>query len=176
MKNPAPDKRVDKTFDKLEYALFQLIQEKEPDRISVTSLCDAAGICRSTFYDYFSSVQDLLDYFTNRHLRAMRLGIDKYLVQGTDYLGYYQWLLTYMKENKEAVQCLYAFDFRTHFVSKTDVFWAENSKGTIQQREFCQYGCTALIRSWLDSECAEPVEELAATLTHFIELVHGCNA
>ena len=44
-------------------AVLALIREKSLDEIPVIDICEAAGVSRATFFNYFSSKNDLLIYF-----------------------------------------------------------------------------------------------------------------
>ena len=46
----------------LENALISLLKQKSLYKISIRELCEVASINRSTFYKYFSSQFDLLNY------------------------------------------------------------------------------------------------------------------
>ena len=172
MKSPAPDLRVDRTLCKLKDALFSCIEENIGPSISVSALCRRSGISRSTFYEYFHSVQELLDFFTDRCIRELRKGINTYLIPGrTDFHGYYIWLLTYIRDNKQEFKCLYAFDYRTDFIRKSDIFCAEQKRGVLDKSRFCQYGANAILEKWLEDDCAEPIQAVAGFLANLVRSV-----
>lgn len=169
MKNPAPDVRVDRTFGKLKLALFSIINENNQGVISVSLLCKKSGISSSTFYDYFHSVQELLDYFTDQCIRDLQGGIKAFLCpENRNYIDYYCWLLNYIENNKNEFKCLYAFEKQTNFISKTDVFFLENSDQVCSRSRFCQYGANAIIKAWLASDCKEPAREVAVFLAETV--------
>lgn len=53
------DKRIEKTKEKLRQALGELVRTENIDRISVSALCEKAGINRTTFYKYYSVPADI---------------------------------------------------------------------------------------------------------------------
>ena len=53
------DKRIEKTKEKLRQALGELVRTESIDRISVSALCERAGINRTTFYKYYSVPDDI---------------------------------------------------------------------------------------------------------------------
>lgn len=165
MKQTALDLRVDRTFSKLKDAIFSIIEENGAQMVSVKLLCERAGISRPTFYDYFHSVQDLLDYFTDQYITGLQKGVEKYLRRKPDYRSYYTWLLTYIRKNQKEFRCLYTFDFRTNFIQKTDAFCAGAGYGIPDKSRFCQYGANAIIRQWLEDGCRAPVRSVAEFLT-----------
>lgn len=55
------DKRIVKTRKAVFKAVFDLLVEKEPEKITVLELCKRAGINKSTFYLHYSSIEDCLE-------------------------------------------------------------------------------------------------------------------
>lgn len=60
-----PDERIIKTIEK---ALFHLLQEYKLCDISIKQLYDIAHINRSTFYSYFHSLDELLEFYQNYYI------------------------------------------------------------------------------------------------------------
>src|SRR5260370_26136189 len=59
MKKPAIDRRIVRTRATLQHALNSLILKKHYEAITITDICDAANVGRSTFYDHYKSKDDL---------------------------------------------------------------------------------------------------------------------
>ena len=57
--NVKNNKRPQETIDKTENALFSVLKDNELNNVSVTELCKAAGIDRSTFYTNYEDVPAL---------------------------------------------------------------------------------------------------------------------
>jgi AcrR family transcriptional regulator len=55
-----PDRRVQRTEQSVRRALFELIQEKGFEALSVQDIIDRANVGRATFYTHFQSKDDLL--------------------------------------------------------------------------------------------------------------------
>ena len=53
------DPRVERSYGQLVDALRLLLQTRDPREISVSALCAAAGVSRPTFYQHFSSVDEV---------------------------------------------------------------------------------------------------------------------
>lgn len=62
------DRRVLHTKMFIRNALFELIEEKPVDKISITELCERADINRNTFYKYYFSPRDVLESIENEFL------------------------------------------------------------------------------------------------------------
>jgi AcrR family transcriptional regulator len=74
-----PDKRAQRTRDRLGGALVELIQQKPFDDITVQDVLDLAGIARSTFYEHFKDKDDLFvsdvdEFFAEVSTRIDRSG------------------------------------------------------------------------------------------------------
>ncbi|WP_375581864.1 TetR/AcrR family transcriptional regulator [Marinobacter adhaerens] len=63
-----PNRRSEETISSILDATEQVVLRSGADRISILDVCKLAGISRGTFYQYFSSQEDLLDTFS-RHKR-----------------------------------------------------------------------------------------------------------
>jgi AcrR family transcriptional regulator len=61
---PGRNKRSEETIQQILVATEQVILESGVDRVSIQSVCEAAGISRGTFYRYFKAQDELLDAFT----------------------------------------------------------------------------------------------------------------
>lgn len=60
MPDQRADRRVRRTKRRLKEALFELIDEKGYDRITIREITDRADVGRSTFYSHYDSKEDLL--------------------------------------------------------------------------------------------------------------------
>lgn len=65
------DRRVRRTRNRLGDALWDLLQEKELEAVTVQEVLDRAGVGRSTFYSHFSDKDDLLVSDIDEFLEAM---------------------------------------------------------------------------------------------------------
>ena len=54
-----PDRRVQRTRERLQQALIELIDERGYDAITVQEIVDRANVGRTTFYEHYSSKDDL---------------------------------------------------------------------------------------------------------------------
>ena len=59
-----------RVFTAFRRALFDLLQHQSFESISVQTLCNAANYPRSTFYNYFDDIYDLLDFCLHAPIRS----------------------------------------------------------------------------------------------------------
>jgi len=65
-----------RTYLLLSQALFSLLEENPFEKITLTQLCDASMVPRSTFYRYFEDKYDLLYYCLQTFFASARLDRD----------------------------------------------------------------------------------------------------
>jgi AcrR family transcriptional regulator len=64
------DRRVARTRTMLQHALISVIRKKDYEAITISDICDAANVGRSTFYAHYTSKDDLKQSGLD-HLRRM---------------------------------------------------------------------------------------------------------
>ena len=66
------DKRIERTNTKLKYSLLSLIKKKNLNKITVLELCKEANINRTTFYKYYSDVDDYVNIIEQELLKELK--------------------------------------------------------------------------------------------------------
>lgn len=61
MKSPSLDRRSRYSIHAIQQALFEMLEKKPLDQITVVDICNAADVNRGTFYKYYRDVPDLYD-------------------------------------------------------------------------------------------------------------------
>ena len=181
------DRRTQYSKRVIREALYELMQKKPLNKISVTELCALADVNRSTFYAYYNDIFDLHEKITKefytiqrRHINfaasflrergdITRLSVADFQVVSRSYLSV-------VKENKS----LYRFVFNTNasravLTSIDKVYFHELSRDmaeplkTIFRRSFSfvSGGTASLIVDWLENDCADPMEPLSRALAYF---------
>ena len=177
------------TATKMDLALISLLKTKPFDYITVSEICETAGVNRSTFYLHYETIGDLLDE-TTRYL------LDDFLAQFTadkkavvlnlaecdldqlfficdEYLFPY---LSYIQDNKEVFhtvilhnktlgfEAVYRRMFEYIFSPVLDRFHYPTS---IQQYVMMYYlnGISAIIVEWLRNDCDKPIPEIAEIIS-----------
>lgn len=69
-KKRAKDRRPAKTKKAIRLALFQILDKKELNKITVTELTKQANISRKTFYIHYSKISNVLDEFEQELVEA----------------------------------------------------------------------------------------------------------
>lgn len=177
-KQPAPDKRVEQTMNKLEKALILLLEEKNLRQIRVTELCASAGIDRSTFYDYFSSISQFLDWLENKYLRIFSKKMKECRIHD-DFRDYLVFLTSLICEKQKLFTLFYSSRDDINYLSKTEflhtgnpmpAFSQTNTAEKQYQKIFCLYGGNGILKEWILSGCTLPPEQISELLLSFFAL------
>lgn len=170
---------------KMDRALIDLLKKKQLEYITVSELCKAAGVNRSTFYLHYETIGDLLEettrymldvfvsYFSDDkksiafNLSDCRLD-DLNFINDTYLIPY----LTYIKENKElfrvALSEIKVFGFEDVYNRLFENIFnpiLERFNYPQENRKYVMLyylnGINAVNLEWLKGGCEKPMEEIA---------------
>ena len=164
--NIVNNKRRKESQEKIEKVFLKLIQKKNIDEISVSTICEMASVNRSTFYANYIDIYDLVEKVKAK----MADDFAEFQISNNskhDPNGYLN-LFTYIKEN----QIFFKTYFKLESISITpvnvyNVDLAEKyykNKYIDYHIEFFRAGLNAIIKKWLNSGCKESPEEMADIL------------
>lgn len=105
------NRRVKMTKKLIKDALIELLQCNELNKVTVKAICDLADVNRSTFYDYYEDIYDLLrdietdfishmpiNYSTAQSIAVQLLSFVKYIKENNQAYVAIRKYSTYMKE------------------------------------------------------------------------------
>lgn len=178
-------------------ALIALLEVKDLEYITVKEICEKAGVNRSTFYLHYETIADLvneamenvnkrfLSYFTqdtNIFFDKVNGNELKELILITqDYLQPY---LQFISDNKK----VYRAAFRNPNDMQADVRYGNLKKyilepilkkfgvpDTFRQYYIVYYieGTMAIIKEWLNNDCLDSVETIAAIIEECVRPSNG---
>lgn len=157
------NKRKKESQEKIEKTFLKLIQKKNIDEISVSTICELSKLNRSTFYANYVDIYDLVD-------KVMKKMADDfteimYKANAQQNPNGYTRMFEEIKNNQ--------IFFKTYFkleaispqpISQYDVAMATkyyDNKHIDYHIEFFRAGLNAVIRKWLNSGCKESPEEIS---------------
>ena len=164
--NKPNNKRKKESQEKIERTFLQLIQKKNVEEISVSTICEISGLNRSTFYANYLDIYDLVEKVKERMADEFaQIQISENSKQ--DRNGYLNLFKT-IKEN----QIFFKTYFKLESISITPatgfpVDLAEkyyNNKYIDYHIEFFRAGLNAIIKKWLNGGCKESPEEMSEIL------------
>lgn len=164
------DVRIEKTKIKLKNALLEILKRKLIEDISVVELCGKASVNRSTFYVYYSSVEDLFDDIFNDILLDMRKELQEKKVASLE-----EWIKIYLKyarENQIVFKSIHEHNINYRCIRQMTSLITGFLDGKTAQAisennlrySYWYSGFFGLIKQWLENDCANQEEEIIAIL------------
>lgn len=163
----------------IKQALFDLMENKPLEKITVTEICSLADINRGTFYKYYLDVKDLFSQLENEYYNELVTILDNeknniLKLKNVDFLHFhYDTLLNKIKENKDLSRIIVMngekSDLLKRLISyaKDDITARRSMAFPCPPPEEAEYvysyiisGSLGLITSWLESGMNLPVEDL----------------
>ena len=183
------DKAQSKFFNtalKMNDALFELLENNDFNQITISQICQKAGVNRSTFYAHYNNTYDLLEethqnfvsrFFSIYELRVSEiesLSAENSIFITAKYLVPY---LEFIKKNKKLFK-LYFNNLKTFmpddvFKELIDkVFIPILKKHDITDKTVIEYmaqyylmGITAITLKWLERDCIDDVKFVCEVIT-----------
>lgn len=164
--NTKNNRRKQASVEKIQQTFMLFLQDRELTQISVSDICKAAGINRSTFYANFADIYALADHIFDQleqdvyHLLILQSGWQQ---SPEDFLK----LFSHIRDN----QALYRLYFRLGY-DRTETYWREvtdlQKKLDHQNLEyhvtFFRCGFNAIVKRWLEKGCRETPEQMCQIL------------
>lgn len=161
----ATDRRTKYTKSVIRQALFELLQEKPINKITVTDICKLADINRSTFYSYYEDVYALLTQIQNELFENVVFTLT------TD--NWFGDLLKLVDENKDLCQVLIGPHGDSSFIRQL-FYLGYDSSMRIWQKMYPQATTTTLdysyaylangvigiLENWICSGYKQTIEEV----------------
>ena len=161
------NKKRKASVEKIEKTFVQLIQKKNIEEISVSTICELSGLNRSTFYSNYIDIYDLAEK-VKKQMEEEFAEIQLSNNAKQDYDGYLN-MFRYIKENQIFFKTYFKLESITmSFPTEYHVELAEkyyDNKFIDYHIEFFRAGLNAVIKKWLNSDCKESPEEINDIIT-----------
>lgn len=185
------DRRKSYTKKVIRESLYELMKDKQIDKITVTQICEKADVNRSTFYSYYTDIYDLhqkiiKEFFEmqeevvkkSKKILESKENLTQLTIDDYDEIAY-AYVRT-VEENRE----LYKFIFNQnstnsihvsfgkvfyHMVYEilSPVFPEENIEAFRSSFNFISGGTTSMIMDWLTKDCPITAKKLSRILAHY---------
>ena len=186
-KKKKEDRRSAYSKKMIREALYQLMQEKPLNKITVKEICEVADVNRSTFYAYYQDIYDLhekilKEFFVKqreviRHIKAfLATKEDITALTTNDFYEITYYYVTTVKEDKELYKLIFNrnstssghLSFDNLFFRVIDENLPDELHSVFRRSfMFVSGGTSGLLIEWLKDDCGESPEKLARTLAYF---------
>ena len=166
------DKRIINTKNKLTNALLDLISEKKIKEITVLELCKKAHINRTTFYKYYTDIDDLVIKYEKTLLEKLENNVNE--IKRNYLLTYTSKTLEEIANNKEIFTKLLGINGDHTFLNRilSIVYnesiqeWQKLLKKASREDldkiySFIVDGSIGIIERWIKTNCADEPNNIA---------------
>ena len=162
--NTINNKRRKDSVEKIEYVFLKLIQTKNINQISVTYICKAAILNRTTFYSNYIDIYDLVEKI---RLKMIEEFLDVYEEEHLEKKNsdVFSKLFNHIKDNQLFYKTYFKLEFDLlsddFLLDKNDIVkWYETHELSDYHVTFFKAWLNAIIKKWLDGGCKESPKEI----------------
>ena len=165
--NKSNNQRRKKSQEQIEKIFLQLIQKKNIDEISISTICKMAKLNRSTFYANYVDIYDLAEKIKkNMEVEFAKFQLSNNAKQDSD--GYLN-MFRYIKDNQIFFKTYFKLesicpDIPLQYHTELAEKYYDN-KFIDYHIEFFRAGLNAIIKKWLNNGCKETPEEINDIIT-----------
>ncbi len=154
-------------------ALFKLMGEYEYEKISVTDIAAKAGVGRATFYRYFKRKEDVIEFYFSHNAKQFIYEQHYYPRCKADYLKIVREVFGKFANNKERFRLLKKARLEYLYLDFLNRNFAINFKNEYEDKgAYLPYIYSGMVFNvsmrWLESDCADSIDDLAETLINAI--------
>ena len=173
------DRRVKRTKKALRDALYELLETKGLNQITVTELTTLADVNRATFYFYYTDLNDMVDRIQNETYQTFMNVLSESIPDiGTieGFAEYANRLLVFCKDHETLCKFIINNDANNQLYKKMQILMLKNisnSTDVISEINPAKYstsfflsGVTGILTDWMNDGMAIPTEELASYIAN----------
>ena len=174
------DRRVRKSKDSLKNSLIELMQSKSVNNITVKELVIKADLNRSTFYNYYCDIPDMLKkleeelyteflYTIERHIYKCDKNID--ISEGTH--EFIEDMCNVIKDNYDFCKCIFSKNGDLNFLFELEEIIENHLRDQLKEKfdrkvdhwsyvySFFKSGYIGILKTWMNGGCKESTKEIA---------------
>ncbi len=172
------DRRKKYTRIVLKESFMKRMQEKPLSNITITEVCEAADINRSTFYSHYKDLYDLLYQIEDDIIEDMNQTLSAYnYTKDDEAIQMTEKLLQYLAENRESCQTLFSehgdpgFQKKVMMLAQTHLsksLMVESNNISFHSEYASLYianGSIHIVQHWLKNGLKESPKEMAELIT-----------
>ena len=174
------DRRVRKSKDSLKNSLIELMQSKSVNNITVKELVIKADLNRSTFYNYYCDIPDMLKkleeelyteflYTIERHIYKCDKNID--ISEGTH--EFIEDMCNVIIDNYDFCKCIFSKNGDLNFLFELEEIIENHLRDQLKEKfdrkvdhlsyvySFFKSGYIGILKTWMKGGCKESTKEIA---------------
>ena len=162
------NKRRQASKEKIKAVFLELLKKRELAKITVSEICELAGINRSTFYANYLDIYDLADKICFE-LQGEVEGIFKLNPDSKQSKEDFLKLFKHIKENKQIYSVYFKLGYESRNKLPNNLFDVKSTTDNafIDYRLiFFKSGFNAIVQAWLANSCTESPEQMCQILMH----------
>ena len=193
--NAKKDRRIRKSKESLKNSLIELMKEKPVNNITVKEIVSTADLNRSTFYNYYCDIPDMLESLEeelyNEFLHILELHITKEGITRDIYNEAHKFIedmCDVIKENVEFCKCVFSKNGDISFLFKLEELVENHIKDQLREEfdgkmdhlayvySFVKSGYIGILKSWIKGGCVESSHEIASLTFNLVKgVVYSCK-
>jgi len=193
--NVKNDRRIRKSKESLKHSLINLMKDKPINNITVKELVLAADLNRSTFYNYYCDIPDMLEKLEtelyNEFMRILELHVIKDHKTHDLYKEAHEFIedmCDVINENVDFCQCIFSQNGDISFLFKLEELVEDHIKDQLRQDfdgkmdypayvySFVKSGYIGILKSWMKGGCVESSQDIANLTYNLVEgVLHSCK-
>ena len=193
--NAKKDRRIRKSKESLKNSLIELMKEKPVNSITVKEIVSTADLNRSTFYNYYCDIPDMLESLEeelyNEFLHILELHITKEGITHDIYNEAHKFIedmCDVIKENVEFCKCVFSKNGDISFLFKLEELVENHIKDQLREEfdgkmdhlayvySFVKSGYIGILKSWIKGGCVESSHEIASLTFNLVKgVVYSCK-
>lgn len=175
------DRRSKYSIYVIKQALFELLEQKPLEEITVVEICRTADINRGTFYKYYRDVSDLYDKTEDALVKEIYDLVEKSISPDFQNQFHFREILNTLATSKEFAYIAQNKAFSERLAQKLLAFFIPYLQQMLQIKcphataqdsdlllEYVLGGCIRVVSYWLKSGMQVPIEEIDSTLSAMI--------
>ena len=143
-------------------ALLRLMKQIPFGRITVTEICEEAGVGRKTFYRNFELKEDVIEFYLDELCDVYKRGLLGIPLEQR--LGYH---FNFLRQHADDMIVLYNQNMTPTVIDKFSIFlpqtmpvWSDDPVEQEYRSEYIAAGITAIVRVWVTRGFQESLDEI----------------
>ncbi|MBR6796855.1 MAG: TetR/AcrR family transcriptional regulator [Clostridia bacterium] len=170
---PKESRRVKMTKMCIKTAMLELLESNPLNKISVTDVCKAADVNRSTFYAYYEDVQSLVYDIESDILNQLPASAPMDIDTDERFAAELENFLEFIKANKSMFNFIMIHLSGEEFTERQVKYIAERYQSRVARSDnlrlrysyaYCIYGTIGLIKDWIKASFPLSCRDLAVLL------------